>query len=318
MKDIYEILSKHFSNETSPEEENIVSGFKIENAAEYNALKQLWKQGEIEIKEFDSRKPWAKVLSAIKPEKQSKGKTIQLFARFRRVAAVAAIIIVGAVSAYLVWENIDNSRIQMVQNDTSQTTSEILLSDGTKIWLNKGATLKYPKKFSGNKRNVEFEGEGYFEVAKDQKRPFRIETENSYIQVLGTSFNVKTDTKETTVNVTTGKVKVGTADGQKSEIVTPGMTAQVIAGEVALTKTGSPNYNAWKTGLFVFSNSTIEQVVADLNTYYAKRIIIESSGTFDCSFSSSFQQASLDEILKILELTCSVTIEDKGEYYVIK
>ena len=155
MANIYEILSKHFLGEASPEEEKTVSKFERENATEYKALKELWKRGKIEIKDFDSQQSWKQVLSVIKPEKQKHGKVVRLVTRFKRVAAVAAIIIISTFSAYHVWQNINANQELVVQNIDDQNAGEISLSDGTKVWLNKGATLKYPKRFSGNKRNIE-------------------------------------------------------------------------------------------------------------------------------------------------------------------
>lgn len=100
---------------------------------------------------------------------------------------------------------------------------DLILSDGTRVWLNADSKLKYPVTFGSDKREVELEGEGYFEVTRDETRPFRVVVEKQTVEVLGTEFNVDAypEEKNTYTTLVSGKVKVDT-DGQ-TVILDPGM-----------------------------------------------------------------------------------------------
>jgi len=195
-----------------------------------------------------------------------------------------------------------------LQND------KIILADGFIVYLNKHATLSFPKKFDANKRELTLYGEAFFEVAKDANRPFLIHTNHSDVEVLGTSFNVNTTIKQTEVSVATGKVKVQASAHDKSSILTPGQTAEVTEQTLKVYTTINQNYLAWKTGIFEFNETPIVKVVKDLNTYYDNKIQLTKSD-IDCSFTSTFKQRDLKEIIEIIELSCGLQNKQKNEHY---
>lgn len=113
----------------------------------------------------------------------------------RRIAIetlkIAAIFLIGIfVTKQFVEQKVEDIQIQTIHVPTGQR-AELTLADGTHVWLNSRSTLKFPNKFGTNKRNVELNGEGYFSVHHDKKRPFTVQTEKYAIHVLGTEFNVK-------------------------------------------------------------------------------------------------------------------------------
>jgi ferric-dicitrate binding protein FerR (iron transport regulator) len=145
---------------------------------------------------------------------------------------------------------------------------EVLLPDGSKVWLNAASSLHYPTAFTGTERAVDLVGEAYFEVAKNALMPFHVRTGKADITVLGTHFNVNAYTEENTVRTTLleGLVKV-TAHG-KSVLITPGQ--QAACGDIitVLKDADTEEATAWKDGYFEFSGSDIQEVMRQLSRWY--------------------------------------------------
>ncbi len=107
-------------------------------------------------------------------------------------AALTALVFIGTgVGVWLQQHKSAQEMLVAVANEGM--VKEVVLPDGSKVWLNNAAVLQYPREFSGNRRNVHLEGEAYFEVTKDRQRPFTVESDAMRVRVLGTSFNFKCD-----------------------------------------------------------------------------------------------------------------------------
>jgi len=313
MEDIYNILLKHFLNETSEKEENEIAKFKKSNREEYSILSQLWKRNDIEVIDFDSKRAWEQVQLKVNANKP---KVIPVYTKLMRIAAVAAILIIGIFSIYyILGTGINQNRIEITSIERGK---EIVLADGSKVWLNKNAVLTYPDKFDKNTRNVELSGEAFFEIAKNPKKPFIVNMSNATVTVVGTSFNINSKENETEIVVATGTVKVSDTDNSKSKLITVGYSAKVSDNNIEKYKTSSPNYLAWKTGEFVFKDTPINQVVKDLNSYYKSQIILNND-EIECMFTATFIKANLEDIVDVLRLTCDIEIiKDDNNYIIIK
>ncbi len=310
MDNLSPILKKHFQKEASPEEETLVSRFKEENPYEYNVYKHLWNSSAvISIREFDADAAWSKVLAA------RKRKTISLYARARKIAAVAAILAVGIFSAYLINQKVVHRDILAIATKTDRG-KEVVLSDGSRVWLNHDAQLSYPARFGEKDRKVQLDGEAYFDIAKNPDKPFIIKTNHSEVTVLGTSFNINTNSEITEVSVTTGKVSVKSVYSGESVNLLPEYTATVSKETIHKSITKSPNYMSWKTGKFIFKETPLEEVVRDLNSFYNKQIIVKKKNN-GCRFTADFNSANLSDILDILALSCNLKIINKQHVYEI-
>lgn len=316
MPDIYDILAKHFLNETSKTEEQPIAEFKKNYPTEYSLLSDLWEKGDIKVKNFDSQKAWNTIQTAAKKKRPTK--IVPLYQKFRHIAAAVAFIIVGAFSVYYYINFISDFRTVVEQADNTEKGKEILLSDGSKVWLNENASLTYAKIFSTTERKVKLDGEAFFEVTKNPGKPFIIATSNSSVRVLGTSFNINSNEEKTEVTVATGKVEVSDANDLHNVVITPGYTANVSGTNVEKYKTKKPNYNSWKTGAFTFEDTSIDQVIKDLNTFYQKQVVIEKGAIIDCRLTANFNQAKLQEILEIMQLTCDFSVVTNSNNYIIK
>lgn len=180
----------------------------------------------------------------------------------------------------------------------------IVLADGTKVFLNAVSSIKYPTQFKGNQRIVELEGEAYFEVAKNKEKPFIVKSENQSIEVLGTHFNVHAYPNETVVKTTLleGSVAV-TAKNQKS-VLRPGQQSNVADnfGTIKIREVDTEAAVAWKNGRFKFDNADLKSVMKQLERWYG--IKVEYRGDVsDVRFNGgTFMNKNLSEVLKVLEL----------------
>lgn len=315
MENIYEILEKHFRQKTSKEEEKTVRKFREENHNEYLMLQQLWhSHAKIEVSDFDSHKAWPKVAASVKRKNSN---LTFIYSRFRQVAAVALIVIVGSLFAYFMMQQRHKTPELIVMETLTVQTDSVRLADGTTVWLNRNSKLYFPEKFVGKMRQVKLEGEAFFDVAKNAGKPFIIETSHSEVTVLGTSFNINTNTTNTSIQVSTGKVKVKSAYSDSDVVLLPNEMAFVSANSLEKSKINDPNYLAWKTGVFVFNDTPLAEVVADLNRYYPKPIVLntDKSGLL---FSARFEKDKQDDILEILTLTFNLKSYENTDFYELR
>ncbi|QNL50192.1 FecR domain-containing protein [Olivibacter sp. SDN3] len=188
---------------------------------------------------------------------------------------------------------------------------QVILPDGSSVWLNSSSSLKYPVSFAKNERRVQLEGEGYFEVAKNENRPFYVELSGQQIKVLGTHFNISAydDDHVTKTTLLEGSIEVDNLSGQKM-VLNP--------GEQSLKRRGKPNIQllavdaesevAWKEGNFLFNESPLLEVLKILGRWYAVRI--DNSNVPNILYNGFISRnVSLGEVLKMLEKTGDVKFE---------
>ncbi len=312
MDDIYQLLPKHFRNECSEQEEKIVDQFRNEHPLEYQSLARLHDRGTIEIKEFDRQAALKKVKIAVHKNSLNK-KEAKIFKFIPKwtIAMPAAALILITVGLYFLGSSILFQKNQTSYLNETNSVQKILLEDGSIVWLNKNARLTYPKHFNEAKRKVSLKGEGFFDVAKNPDQPFVIGTDYATITVLGTSFNVNSNSKTTDVSVATGKVQVESLTSSDKVYLHPGFSASATLSKITQFETSNKNYLSWKTGIFTFNETSIEQAVQDLNKYYNKEIILKDE--VSCSLTANFDNADFNEILEIMQVTCDLRIESVNQ-----
>lgn len=185
----------------------------------------------------------------------------------------------------------------------------LVLADGTKVWLNASSAIKYPVSFKNEMRKVYLSGEAYFEVAHDRERPFIVSTSEMDIEVLGTKFNVMAYPKDKTVETTlvSGQVKVKTYNNDM--ILQPGMQAQLNKGTHFLnqTKTNTDLFTSWRFGKYIFEYENLEGVMSKLSRWYDIDVTFSDTEKKDIHFSGSlFKYNDISETLHIIELTTNV------------
>ncbi|QIL42322.1 FecR family protein [Pedobacter sp. HDW13] len=191
---------------------------------------------------------------------------------------------------------------------------QVTLPDGTKVWLNALSSLKYPTAFTGKYRTVTLTGEGYFEVAKNKNKPFKLTTAKQEISVLGTHFNVSAyaDEPEIKTTLVEGGVAVKNFSPLATGVLKPGQQAIFHGSDFEINKVDVEEYIAWKNGFFMFNNEGIKEAMQKLARWYD--VEIEYVGNFDgIYFGGSFSKHNnLQETLKILESTDKFKFKIEG------
>lgn len=191
---------------------------------------------------------------------------------------------------------------------------QLVLEDGTKVWLNASSSLKFPTAFTGNQRVVELMGEAYFEVAKNPGMPFKVKAKNSEIQVLGTHFNINSYDDENAINTTLLEGSVKITHSGKEKILRPGQQAQSKSnGELSVKSDVSINeIIAWKNGVFQFKNSPISAILREVERWYDVDFVNQAPANM--RFTGVIKRnVSLEEFLKFLEVTQTIRFQRDGK-----
>jgi len=157
---------------------------------------------------------------------------------------------------------------------------EVVLPDGTRVWLNAASSLTYPVEFSGRERRVELTGEGYFEVAKNADKPFFVKTSDQTVEVLGTHFNINCYADENAVKTTLleGSVKITSNSNGQTLKIKPGQQSINTVAEInVLNGADTDEAVAWKNGNFLFRNTDLLTVMRQLCRWYD--VDVEYQGT---------------------------------------
>jgi hypothetical protein len=162
-------------------------------------------------------------------------------------------------------------------------TFEVVLGDGSKIWLNADSRLEYPSRFVGDRRVVKLYGEAYFQISKDEKRPFIVETDGLQTIVLGTEFNVRNYKKENShVTLIEGSVKVNNTANEYSVVLSPGENARIMEdGSLGVQKVDVDTYIYWRDGYFYFDNRTLAEIMQDIGRWYNVNVVFDDARVMD-------------------------------------
>lgn len=212
----------------------------------------------------------------------------------------------------------DNAVSQTIAHNILRTPKggfyQLTLSDGTKLWLNAASSLRYPVTFSNTERVVELNGEGYFEVAKDERRPFKVLVKGINIEVLGTHFNVMAYDNESAIKTTLleGSVKLrGLGD---DAILSPGQQAkQMDNGRMEIINgVNLEEVVAWKNGYFHFERAGLEVLMRQIERWYDVEVIYDGPVQQRAFGGKISRSSNIKDVLKILALSkVSFRIENK-------
>lgn len=214
---------------------------------------------------------------------------------------------------------------------------QLILPDGSKVWLNSESSIHYPVSFAENERRVQITGEAYFEVARlklssGQRVPFIVEKGDMQVEVLGTHFNVNAYSDESAIKTTLleGKVRVvqsgiGNRESAKgneySVVLKPGEQA-VAVGHSPLTihhSTDVDNVVAWKNGLFHFESADVKTVMRQLARWYDVDVVYEGTTVKnDPLFVEISRNTRLSDVLKVLQESGSAKFTIQGKKIIVK
>jgi ferric-dicitrate binding protein FerR (iron transport regulator) len=196
---------------------------------------------------------------------------------------------------------------QVMSTPRGRVQQELTLPDGSKVWLNSASTLKYPVAFSGPERVVELSGEGFFEVAKNSAKPFRVRIKDAEVEVLGTHFNIMAyeNDRFSRTTLIDGSVKLSGRSEQKE--LRPGQQAVMayptpgVAGGIETVTIKDPNeVIAWKDGILQFNSADPVTVMHTVERYYDVDIQFDQSMSGE-PFTGGFpREFKLEKVLKVI------------------
>ena len=220
-----------------------------------------------------------------------------------KYAAVIALFSICGLQIYMVTKAEPTPETNTISVPTGQRVN-LLLSDGTNVWLNSGSKMKYPASFTKRKREVMLDGEGYFEVAKDSKRPFVVQTDKYNIEVLGTKFNVEAYEKASSFSAALmeGAIQISGKDEPQNKILLhPLQKVDEIDGELVVEKIRNYDVYRWKDGLLCFERISFNDLMKEFEKTYDIQIINENKHLENYICSGKFRISDgIDFILNVL------------------
>ncbi|KXX72629.1 FecR family protein [Flammeovirga sp. SJP92] len=217
-------------------------------------------------------------------------------------AAVAILLTLGLSMFYY----LDSDKVQMLQQETGNTTALVKLPDGTKVWLNKESSIRYPETFGDNDRVVSLEGDAFFEVKRDEQHAFNIITSEATTTVLGTSFHLT----QNQVEVVTGKVRFESKETGEYVVLVKNETGAVADGTVN-KKSYEQDINAaslMQTELS-FEGANLSDAVKAIGKAYNTSIVIENKQLEKRKFTGIFRNKTLETVIEQVSEVVGCDIE---------
>lgn len=309
-----DLLHKYFRGDTTPPEEMQIMDWaeaSPENHRQY----------------LEERKLWNALLIHYSPVKEN-----NLFAATKsssfngwKIVSIAATV---ALLISLAWMQLGMNKepqgMQAVLVPAGQRV-QLVLEDGTKVWLNSKSSFTYPTSFGSQTREVQLDGEGFFEVARNEKKPFIVKTKKYDIKVLGTTFNVYAYNNEESLfetSLLSGSVDVAAVDNHnKNILLKPQEKVVDINGVLQRGTIDNPDRFRWKDGLICLDDEPFESLMRKFSAYYDIKIVIENQQTIDYRCTGKFRQSDgVEYALKVIrkDLNFDYQRDDESNTITIK
>lgn len=243
------------------------------------------------------------------------------YLRYSVAAASIAIIVSLSIFGYNYFGSSDDFAIKYTEVSTSfGERREIILPDGTIVFLNACTHISYPEKFSGDVRTVKLNGEAYFQVSKNKNQPFIITTDNFNVRVLGTVFNVRAYPKDEiqSVNVESGKVQVDMPDAMSRLLKDEQLVINTVSNKYTKNNLQYDDVAPWRTGDLYFNDTPIKDVANQLERIYNYSLVFQEGQDFNHLISGEHDKASLEDILESIRLATGIQYKiDKSKKYIL-
>ncbi|MEN8157117.1 MAG: FecR domain-containing protein [Bacteroidota bacterium] len=272
-----------------------------------------WEMLRPKIPGFDT--PVAEQKESLRDAGKTRGRTL-LWYTYR----IAAALVVGLVFAFAWIYATQFAGTVLVVADNEPV--EVLLQDGSQVLLNRDSRLRYPKEFSGDKREIRLTGEAWFDVARDTTNPFVIDAGSAWVEVLGTSFNVNAYRENSAVEITveSGVVALMARQELKEQIVLRAGNSgsyNTNSKELVLVPSSDPNNLSWKTRELYFDHTTLEEVARLVSKVYNTSLVIQNQELEACPITVTFRDQSLESVLSVLEMTLDLEISRTGNRIIL-
>lgn len=275
--------------------------------------RRIWENMPVETKvQWNCDTAWQKFTHVNQPDVRERMTARRLSLKW----AIAALIIL-ALGSFVIMRN-SGRPVTYAYNDKS--SDPVSLSDGSKIFLNKGASVDvYP--FTHKKRRTALHGEALFDVSPDPTRPFTVESGGTITEVVGTSFNITQETDHTRIFVLRGKVIFKASKYEQEAVaLTAGEAAIFEGNRMQLIPNPSPNISAWHTKQLRFIKMPMKDVIADVSSYFGQEISIEDESVKSCPITIPlpFKEPELSSVLQAIALSVNGSLKKEGNQYIIQ
>jgi transmembrane sensor len=323
--------TERFSDREWEELASLLSDEKGENSELLNRFMaddihktgEQWKKlsGMSSDKEINVDRAWSNLHSRlnekrVKPEKGNT-RTGSLRPTLLRIAAVALILFsLGSITVYINNSGSLSKRISYVTGN-DQKNLLINMPDGSKIFLNRNSEFSYRKNFGIHKRDVKLAGEAFFEISADSSKPFIIDAGKASVKVVGTSFNVITENRESAVEVyvKTGKVILSDKSGSQFMVLDPEDVGTIDSNKSGKSINSNPNYLSWNSGLLVYDNVKLDVVIKDLKRVYNMDIVADDPEILENPWHSPIDNVTQDTIIRLICASFNLSYTKDGTVY---
>jgi ferric-dicitrate binding protein FerR (iron transport regulator) len=199
------------------------------------------------------------------------------------------------------------------------TRTMFYLPDGSSGWLNGGSYLRFPVEFTGKTRDVELRGEGYFDVKTNKKQPFVVKGKRTETTAYGTSFNIQAYPEDPEIRITliNGNIKITERNNRKTvalPTIKPGQMFTYVQDtrSLQIEKVNTDLITAWKDGKLTFRDENFVEIVKRINRWYNVDIRIKDEVLKSYNYQATFQDETLDEVLKLLQYSSPLRYVDLG------
>lgn len=277
-----------------------------ENARQFFRMEEIYYLGKdnFAANEKKTDRAQKKLHERISAEKFNQKKVIRMHTWMKYAAVVIFLILTGTGAEIWFHKLAINNDLMVVSSNG--TVKEVKLPDGTKVWLNELATLKYPREFSNNERKVFLDGEAYFEVTKNPEKPFIVQSDIMSVKVLGTTFNFKSGKVHSLAEASLIEGRIEVRGNREEGLITlfPGQKAELdcTTGRLVVKQVNTKFDAVWHNNLIPFEKSTIDSIAEALERFYNVKIILSPDMNITSTYSGVLKRKdSIESVLKSLK-----------------
>ena len=245
--------------------------------------------------------------------------------RMKSIGKIAAFALVLIASTVFLTLFFSKNNVHEIATNTlyvpAGQRARLTLEDGTNVWLNAQSMLIYPSHFADKERRVNLTGEAFFDVAKNSRKPFIVESQDIRVEVLGTQFNVYNypDVDYSQIALVEGSVMISWDSNESDHVLLkPNQEVILQGGKASISGITNPNHFLWKDGIYCFENERLIDIIEKLQLYYDVTIKVEDPEIFNVRYTGKFRQRDgIDEILRIIRKIHRFNIEKDVDHNII-
>lgn len=315
-----EILKKFFSESQTKENEDKFREWLVDgnfSDEKDKSLQEYWNNINNE-EDIDIHESLKQVKNRLNIDTGNERRQIN-FTHVRRIAAVLIPIII-ILGGYLLYDNYNEKYINLLVMDGKR--EQLILPDSSIVWVNSGSKVKYPQKFKEDSRFIELDGEAFFNIKREQGRPFFVKLNNLTIEVIGTEFNISAynTNKQILATLNKGKIKIKT-NNNSDYVLEPNQQFRMnnLNSQVEIVNVNANDFSEWRNGKLVYNELSLSEITLSLNRTFNVQITLDKSLLVkEDKYSIKFiNNESIEDILKILSDVAHFSYKKNGNHIMI-